>query len=134
MALGLSGGLVSPPPAGVQFEVRRVELQGPATLFCCWLVKDLLHSRLDSALRSHLLLASLPSSAHSTCELSAASLGEVRVCGWCLLSTCPSCQHPCPPGRERLCGSPHCRPASVRCEPHVGFQVFMCSVCTVGPG
>ncbi|KAF4022092.1 hypothetical protein G4228_013875 [Cervus hanglu yarkandensis] len=61
----------------VQFEVRRVELQGPATLFCCWLVKDLLHSRLDSALRSRVLLASLPSSAHSTCELSAASLGEV---------------------------------------------------------
>ncbi|XDB48079.1 hypothetical protein AB1E18_001663 [Capra hircus] len=53
----------------VQFEVRRVELQGPATLFCCWLVKDLL--------RTHLLLASLPSSAHSTCELPAASLGEV---------------------------------------------------------
>lgn len=52
----------------VQFEVRRVELQGPATLFCCWLVKDLL--------RTHLLLASLPSSAHSTCELPAASLGE----------------------------------------------------------
>ncbi|XP_055257714.1 PAS domain-containing serine/threonine-protein kinase isoform X1 [Moschus berezovskii] len=61
----------------VQFEVRRVELQGPATLFCCWLVKDLLHSRLDSALRTRLLLSSLPSSAHSTCELSAASLGEV---------------------------------------------------------
>ncbi|KAB0387691.1 hypothetical protein FD755_002647 [Muntiacus reevesi] len=61
----------------VQFEVRRVELQGPATLFCCWLVKDLLHSHLDSALCSRLLLASLPSSAHSTCELSAASLGEV---------------------------------------------------------
>ncbi|OWK04523.1 hypothetical protein Celaphus_00002846 [Cervus elaphus hippelaphus] len=61
----------------VQFEVRRVELQGPATLFCCWLVKDLLHSRLDSALRSRVLLASLPSSAHSTCELSTASLGEV---------------------------------------------------------
>ncbi|XP_040087899.1 PAS domain-containing serine/threonine-protein kinase [Oryx dammah] len=53
----------------VQFEVRRVELQGPATLFCCWLVKDLLRTRL--------LLASLPSSAHATCELPAASLGEV---------------------------------------------------------
>ncbi|XP_044801348.1 PAS domain-containing serine/threonine-protein kinase isoform X3 [Bubalus bubalis] len=61
----------------VQFEVRRVELQGPAALFCCWLVKDLRHSRLDSALHTRLLLASLPSSAHSTCEPSAASLGEV---------------------------------------------------------
>lgn len=103
--MGLSGGPVSTPSAGVQFEVRRVELQGPATLFCCWLVKDLLHSRLDSALRSRLLLASLPSSAHSTCELSAASLGEVRVCGRRLLSTRPSRQHPRPPGRQRLCGS-----------------------------
>ncbi|XP_057600411.1 PAS domain-containing serine/threonine-protein kinase isoform X2 [Hippopotamus amphibius kiboko] len=61
----------------VQFEVKRVELQGSASLFCCWLVKDLLHGHLDAALRTCLLLASLPSSAHSTCELSGASLGEM---------------------------------------------------------
>ncbi|XP_059871765.1 PAS domain-containing serine/threonine-protein kinase [Delphinus delphis] len=58
----------------VQFEVKRVELQGSSTLFCCWLVKDLLHGHLDSALQNRLLLAG---SAHSTCELSGASLGEV---------------------------------------------------------
>lgn len=96
-AVGLSGGPVLPPSTGVQFEVRRVELQGPATLFCCWLVKDLL--------RTHLLLASLPSSAHSTCELPAASLGEVGVCGRRLLS--PPVSTPCPLGRQGLCVAPH---------------------------
>ncbi|XP_066883467.1 PAS domain-containing serine/threonine-protein kinase isoform X2 [Kogia breviceps] len=60
----------------VQFEVKRVELQGSSTLFCCWLMKDLLHGHLDSALRTRLLLTSLPSSSHSFCELSGASLGE----------------------------------------------------------
>uniref|UniRef100_A0A8C3WLH1 PAS domain-containing serine/threonine-protein kinase n=1 Tax=Catagonus wagneri TaxID=51154 RepID=A0A8C3WLH1_9CETA len=60
----------------VQFEVKRVQLQGSATLFCCWLVKDLLHGPLDSALRSRLLLASLPSATQSTCEPPASSLGE----------------------------------------------------------
>uniref|UniRef100_A0A8C4LIT9 PAS domain-containing serine/threonine-protein kinase n=1 Tax=Equus asinus asinus TaxID=83772 RepID=A0A8C4LIT9_EQUAS len=61
----------------VQFEVKRVELQGSATLFCCWLVKDLLHSHRDSATRTRLLLASLPSSSHSMCELPGSSLGEM---------------------------------------------------------
>ncbi|XP_035582506.1 PAS domain-containing serine/threonine-protein kinase isoform X3 [Zalophus californianus] len=61
----------------VQFEVKRVELQGSATLFCCWLMKDLLHSRRDSATRARLLLASLPSSSHSVCELSEPSMGEM---------------------------------------------------------
>uniref|UniRef100_A0A452U1V9 PAS domain-containing serine/threonine-protein kinase n=1 Tax=Ursus maritimus TaxID=29073 RepID=A0A452U1V9_URSMA len=64
----------------VQFEVKRVELQGSATLFCCWLVKDLLHSHQDSATRTRLLLASLPSSSHSMRELSGSSVGEVRLC------------------------------------------------------
>uniref|UniRef100_A0A452U1U5 PAS domain-containing serine/threonine-protein kinase n=1 Tax=Ursus maritimus TaxID=29073 RepID=A0A452U1U5_URSMA len=61
----------------VQFEVKRVELQGSATLFCCWLVKDLLHSHQDSATRTRLLLASLPSSSHSMRELSGSSVGEM---------------------------------------------------------
>ncbi|XP_042806753.1 PAS domain-containing serine/threonine-protein kinase isoform X2 [Panthera leo] len=61
----------------VQFEVKRVELQGSATLFCCWLVKDLLRSHRDSAARTRLLLASLPSSSHSMCELSGPSAGEM---------------------------------------------------------
>uniref|UniRef100_H0WH29 PAS domain-containing serine/threonine-protein kinase n=1 Tax=Otolemur garnettii TaxID=30611 RepID=H0WH29_OTOGA len=61
----------------VQFEVKRVELQGPAPLFCCWLVKDLLQSHRDSATRTRLLLASLPSSAHSISELPGPSPGEL---------------------------------------------------------
>ncbi|XP_031224347.1 PAS domain-containing serine/threonine-protein kinase isoform X2 [Mastomys coucha] len=61
----------------IQFEVKRVELQGSATLFCCWLVKDLLHSHWDSATRTRLFLASLPSSTHSMPELSGSSFGEV---------------------------------------------------------
>lgn len=63
-------------------------LQGSATLFCCWLVKDLLHSHRDSATRTRLLLASLPSSSHSMCELSEASTGEVGVCGQLPPCTC----------------------------------------------
>ncbi|XP_017716166.1 PREDICTED: PAS domain-containing serine/threonine-protein kinase isoform X2 [Rhinopithecus bieti] len=62
----------------VQFEVRRVELQGPTPLFCCWLMKDLLYSHRDSAARTRLFLASLPSSTHSTAaELTGPSLVEV---------------------------------------------------------
>ncbi|XP_008827365.1 PAS domain-containing serine/threonine-protein kinase isoform X2 [Nannospalax galili] len=61
----------------VQFEVKRVELQGSATLFCCWLVKDLLHSHWDSVTRTRLLLASLPGSTHSMSELSGSDLGGV---------------------------------------------------------
>ncbi|XP_051010336.1 PAS domain-containing serine/threonine-protein kinase [Acomys russatus] len=61
----------------IQFEVKRVELQGSATLFCCWLVKDLLHSHQNSATRTRLLLASLPSSTHSMSELSGSSFGEM---------------------------------------------------------
>ncbi|XP_005361435.1 PAS domain-containing serine/threonine-protein kinase [Microtus ochrogaster] len=61
----------------IQFEVKRVELQGSATLFCCWLVKDLLHSHRDSTTRTRLFLASLPSSTHSMPELSGSGLGEM---------------------------------------------------------
>ncbi|XP_048200340.1 PAS domain-containing serine/threonine-protein kinase isoform X2 [Perognathus longimembris pacificus] len=61
----------------IQFEVKRVELQGSATLFCCWLVKDLLQSHQDSATRTRLLLASLPGSTHSIHDLSRSSPGEV---------------------------------------------------------
>lgn len=79
--------LTSPLAPGVQFEVKRVELQGSATLFCCWLVKDLLHSHQDSATRTRLLLASLPSSSHSMLELSGSSVGEVRLCAQLLPCT-----------------------------------------------
>ncbi|KAM8789019.1 PAS domain-containing serine/threonine-protein kinase [Rhynchonycteris naso] len=61
----------------VQLEVKRVELQGPEPLFCCWLVKDLRHGQQASATRTQLLLASPPRSTHSTCEHPPLSLGEV---------------------------------------------------------
>ncbi|XP_027622806.1 PAS domain-containing serine/threonine-protein kinase isoform X2 [Tupaia chinensis] len=61
----------------VQFEVKRVELQGPRTLFCCWLVKDLLHSLQDPSTRTRLFLASQPSSAHALSDLPGSSLGEM---------------------------------------------------------
>ncbi|XP_066202078.1 PAS domain-containing serine/threonine-protein kinase [Saccopteryx leptura] len=61
----------------VQLEVKRVELQGPAPLFCCWLVKDLRHGQQASATRTQLLLASPPSSTPSTREHPPLSPGEV---------------------------------------------------------
>lgn len=61
---------------GVHFEVKRVELQGPAPLFCCWLVRDL-HGPQASALRTHLPLASWSGASHSACELPGLSVGEV---------------------------------------------------------
>ncbi|XP_037017254.2 PAS domain-containing serine/threonine-protein kinase isoform X2 [Artibeus jamaicensis] len=61
----------------VQFEVKRVELRGPAPLFCCWLVKDLLRDHQASAAWTHLLLASPPGAVHSVCERPGPSPGEV---------------------------------------------------------
>ncbi|KAI5281399.1 Pas Domain-Containing Serine/Threonine-Protein Kinase [Manis pentadactyla] len=61
----------------VQFEVKRVEFHGSAALFCCWLVKDLLHSHRDSAMWTCLLPATLLSPAHSAPELPAPSPGEM---------------------------------------------------------
>lgn len=80
---GLAERCTPLPPclSGIQFEVKRVELQGSATLFCCWLVKDLLHSHRDSTTRTRLFLASLPSSTHSMPELSGSGFGEVGICG-----------------------------------------------------
>ncbi|XP_074220809.1 PAS domain-containing serine/threonine-protein kinase isoform X7 [Camelus bactrianus] len=67
-------------PSGVQFEVKRVALQGSAALFCCWLVKDLLHGR-DSAPRARPRPASLPGSAHTPGELPGSCPGEPQVLG-----------------------------------------------------
>ncbi|XP_045367449.2 PAS domain-containing serine/threonine-protein kinase isoform X9 [Camelus bactrianus] len=64
----------------VQFEVKRVALQGSAALFCCWLVKDLLHGR-DSAPRARPRPASLPGSAHTPGELPGSCPGEPQVLG-----------------------------------------------------
>ncbi|XP_065529900.1 PAS domain-containing serine/threonine-protein kinase isoform X3 [Lathamus discolor] len=63
----------------ILFEVKRVELQDPAMLFCVWVVKDLLQSQKEAGAKSQLLLSSLASSAQSIADLSTSSLGEVVV-------------------------------------------------------
>uniref|UniRef100_K7GB36 non-specific serine/threonine protein kinase n=1 Tax=Pelodiscus sinensis TaxID=13735 RepID=K7GB36_PELSI len=60
----------------VLFEVKRVELQDPAALFCVWVARDLLWNQNAAARRTQLLLSSLASSSPSGGELSALSLGE----------------------------------------------------------
>uniref|UniRef100_A0A8C8BTL6 PAS domain-containing serine/threonine-protein kinase n=1 Tax=Otus sunia TaxID=257818 RepID=A0A8C8BTL6_9STRI len=60
----------------ILFEVKRVELQDPAILFCVWVVKDLLQSQKEAAAKNQLLLSSLASSAQSIADLSTHSLGE----------------------------------------------------------
>ncbi|KAM6258369.1 PAS domain-containing serine/threonine-protein kinase isoform 2-T2 [Porphyrio hochstetteri] len=60
----------------ILFEVKQVELQDPALLFCIWVVKDLLQSHREAVAKTQLLLSSLASSAQSTADLSTHSLGE----------------------------------------------------------
>uniref|UniRef100_A0A663LSX2 PAS domain-containing serine/threonine-protein kinase n=1 Tax=Athene cunicularia TaxID=194338 RepID=A0A663LSX2_ATHCN len=60
----------------ILFEVKRVELQDPAILFCVWVVKDLLQSQKEAAAKTQLLLSSVASSAQSIADLSTHSLGE----------------------------------------------------------
>ncbi|KAM6127443.1 PAS domain-containing serine/threonine-protein kinase [Phoenicopterus ruber ruber] len=60
----------------ILFEVKCVELQDPAVLFCVWVVKDLLQSHKEAVAKTQLLLSSPASSAPSTADLSTHSLGE----------------------------------------------------------
>ncbi|NXT77649.1 PASK kinase, partial [Zapornia atra] len=60
----------------ILFEVKQVELQDPAMLFCIWVVKDLLQSHREAVAKTQLLLSSLASSAQSAADLSTHSLGE----------------------------------------------------------
>ncbi|XP_009321470.1 PREDICTED: PAS domain-containing serine/threonine-protein kinase [Pygoscelis adeliae] len=60
----------------IVFEVKRVELQDPAILFCVWVVKDLLQSQKEAVAKTQLLLSSLASSAQSIADLSTHSVGE----------------------------------------------------------
>ncbi|XP_075013827.1 PAS domain-containing serine/threonine-protein kinase isoform X7 [Calonectris borealis] len=60
----------------ILFEVKRVELQDPAILFCVWVVKDILQSQKEAVAKTQLLLSSLASSAQSIADLSTHSLGE----------------------------------------------------------
>ncbi|XP_015726547.2 PAS domain-containing serine/threonine-protein kinase isoform X2 [Coturnix japonica] len=57
------------------FEVKRVELQDPAVLFCVWVVKDLQIQK-EAVAKTQLLLSSLASSTQSDLDLSTQSLGE----------------------------------------------------------
>ncbi|XP_048811185.1 PAS domain-containing serine/threonine-protein kinase isoform X2 [Lagopus muta] len=59
----------------ILFEVKRVELQDPAVLFCVWVVKDL-QSQKEAVAKTQLLLSSLASSTQSALDLSTHSLGE----------------------------------------------------------
>ncbi|NWZ54903.1 PASK kinase, partial [Haliaeetus albicilla] len=59
----------------ILFEVKRVELQGHAILFCVWVVKDL-QSQKEAVAKRQLLLSSLASSAQSIADLSTNNLGE----------------------------------------------------------
>uniref|UniRef100_F7EYX0 PAS domain-containing serine/threonine-protein kinase n=1 Tax=Monodelphis domestica TaxID=13616 RepID=F7EYX0_MONDO len=53
----------------IQFELRHVELKGPADLFCCWVVKDFFpSSRQGLAGRTQCLFSSLNASSHSLLE------------------------------------------------------------------
>ncbi|XP_064313093.1 PAS domain-containing serine/threonine-protein kinase isoform X1 [Phalacrocorax carbo] len=60
----------------ILFEVKRVELQDPAILFCVWVVKDFLQSQKEAVAKAQLFLSSLVSSAQSIGDLSTHSLGE----------------------------------------------------------
>ncbi|XP_010116636.1 PREDICTED: PAS domain-containing serine/threonine-protein kinase, partial [Chlamydotis macqueenii] len=60
----------------ILFEVKCVELQDPAVLFCVWVVKDLLQSQKEAVAKTQLLLSSLASSGQSIADLSTHSLGE----------------------------------------------------------
>ncbi|XP_032302581.1 PAS domain-containing serine/threonine-protein kinase isoform X4 [Coturnix japonica] len=60
---------------GIFFEVKRVELQDPAVLFCVWVVKDLQIQK-EAVAKTQLLLSSLASSTQSDLDLSTQSLGE----------------------------------------------------------
>ncbi|GAB0193334.1 PAS domain-containing serine/threonine-protein kinase [Grus japonensis] len=63
----------------ILFEVKHIELQDAAILFCIWVVKDLVQSQKEAVAKTQLLLSSLASSAQSIADLSASSLGEVVV-------------------------------------------------------
>ncbi|NWH76886.1 PASK kinase, partial [Piaya cayana] len=59
----------------VLFEVKCVELQDAAVLFCVWVVKDL-QSQREAGAKAQLLRSSLASSAQSAADLSVQSLEE----------------------------------------------------------
>ncbi|XP_044288807.1 PAS domain-containing serine/threonine-protein kinase isoform X2 [Varanus komodoensis] len=61
----------------ILFEVKRVELQDPASLFCIWVRRDLFHCQKQAAVKTHLLLSSLGSSSQTLGDVSPVSFAEL---------------------------------------------------------
>ncbi|XP_062832589.1 PAS domain-containing serine/threonine-protein kinase isoform X2 [Anolis carolinensis] len=61
----------------ILFEVKRVELQDPAALFCIWVMRDHFQSQKEAAAKTHLLLSRLASSSHTVVDVSAVNLAEL---------------------------------------------------------
>ncbi|XP_043849582.1 PAS domain-containing serine/threonine-protein kinase isoform X1 [Dromiciops gliroides] len=61
----------------VQFEVKHVELNGPANLFCCWVVKDFFQSHHLSG-RVQYLFSSLCTSSQSLFDEPRINMGEMK--------------------------------------------------------
>ncbi|XP_072474897.1 PAS domain-containing serine/threonine-protein kinase isoform X2 [Notamacropus eugenii] len=67
----------------IQFEIKHVELKGPADLFCCWIVKDFFQSH-RSIGRAQYLFSSFCSSSQSLFEEPMISMGEMKKLKDCL--------------------------------------------------
>nr|XP_060623933.1 PAS domain-containing serine/threonine-protein kinase isoform X3 [Anolis sagrei ordinatus] len=61
----------------ILFEVKRVELQDPAALFCVWVMRDHFQSQKEAAAKTHLLLSRLASSSQTLVDVSAVNLAEL---------------------------------------------------------
>ncbi|XP_054839788.1 PAS domain-containing serine/threonine-protein kinase [Eublepharis macularius] len=59
------------------FEVKRVELQDPSSLFCVWVMRDHFQSQKQAAAKTQMLLSSLASSSQTLADVSALSLVEL---------------------------------------------------------
>ncbi|XP_077205137.1 PAS domain-containing serine/threonine-protein kinase isoform X2 [Paroedura picta] len=59
------------------FEVKRVELHDPSTLFCVWVMRDHFQSQKQTAAKTQMLLSSLASSSQTLADVSALSLAEL---------------------------------------------------------
>uniref|UniRef100_A0A8C7E7Y1 non-specific serine/threonine protein kinase n=1 Tax=Nothoprocta perdicaria TaxID=30464 RepID=A0A8C7E7Y1_NOTPE len=60
----------------ILFEVKHVELQDPAALFCVWVVKDFIPSQQETTPKTQLCFSSLASSIQSVTDFSTHSLTE----------------------------------------------------------
>ncbi|KAL8187698.1 UNVERIFIED_CONTAM: hypothetical protein K2H54_054120 [Gekko kuhli] len=59
------------------FEVKRVELHEPSTLFCIWVMRDHFQSQIQAAAKTQMLLSGLASSSQPLADVSALSLAEL---------------------------------------------------------